>query len=133
MGVDISNAGGIMFYSILTNSENIVTKWIIFNDSLEVENRKIWPRDFFPDKPDIKTYGEFYKWLFNIENGSIFYNEKDVDPSYVERIDPVTGENEKKRKVTPVGGSGAPFNIPTKLVDKIKASPTQQTIYKLMR
>ena len=130
MGVDISNAGGIMFYSILTNSENIVTKWIIFNDSLEVENRKIWPRDFFPDKPDIKTYGEFYKWLFNIENGSIFYNEKDVDPSYVERIDPVTGENEKNRKVTPVGGSGAPFNIPTKLEDKIKASPTQQPIYK---
>lgn len=94
---------------------------------------KVWPRDFFPDKPDIKTYGEFYKWLFNIEYGSIFYNEKDVNPSYEERFDRVTGEYEKNRKVTPVNGSGADFNVPKSLNDKIDADLIQKPIYKVLR
>ena len=128
MGVDITPASGIIFYN--ETGDNIVTKWIIFNDSLEVENRKIWPRDFFPDKPDIKTYGEFYKWLFNIEYGSVFYNEKDAGQDSSNQYDPVTGEFVKNVKVTPVGGSGNPFNVPNKLEDKIKSNPAQQPIYK---
>lgn len=94
---------------------------------------KVWPRDFFPDKPNIKTYGDFYKWLFNIEYGSVFYNEKDVNTSYSEYIDPVTGENEKNRRVTPVGGSGADFNVPKSLKDKIDSNIIQKPIYKELR
>ena len=94
---------------------------------------KVWPRDFFPDKPNIKTYGEFYKWLFNVEYGSVFYNEKDVYPAYNEYIDPVTGENEKNRRVTPVGGSGADFNVPKSLKDKIDSDIIQKPIYKELR
>ena len=94
---------------------------------------KVWPRDFFPDKPNIKTYGEFYKWLFNIEYGSVFYNEKDVNTSYTEYIDLVTGENENNRRVTPVGGSGADFNLPQSLKDKINSDTIQNPIYKEFR
>jgi len=94
---------------------------------------KVWPRDFFPDKPNIKTYGEFYKWLFNIEYGSVFYNEKDVNTSYSEYIDLVTGENEKNRRVSPVGGSGSDFNVPQSLKEKITSDTTQEPIYKELR
>ena len=131
MGVDISNAAGIIFYN--ETGDNIVTKWIIFNDILEVDNKKIWPRDFFPDKPNIKTYGEFYKWLFNIEYGSVFYNEKDVEEDSSNQYDPVTGEFFKNVKVTPVGGSGNPFNVPNKLEDKINLDATQKPIYKELK
>jgi hypothetical protein len=132
MSVDTKPESGIIFYNEL--GDGIVSKWIIFNDTLEVDNKKIWPRDFFPDKPNIKTYGQFYKWLFNIENGSVFYNEKDVNPSYEERIDPITGENEKNRKVTPVDDiNDADFSVPTKLEEKIDLDATQKTIYKELK
>ena len=42
------------------------------------DDTKIWPKDVFPDKPEIKTYGDLYKWLFNTEYGSVYYNEKEV-------------------------------------------------------
>ena len=63
-------------------------KWIMFKDNdnnkdnnnkILVNDEKLWPNDFFPDKPKVNTYGELYKWLFNTEYGSIYYDEKSVD------------------------------------------------------
>ena len=63
-------------------------KWIMFKDNdnnkdnnnkILVNDEKLWPNDFFPDKPKVNTYGELYKWLFNTEYGSIYYDEKSVE------------------------------------------------------
>lgn len=79
------------------------------------DDTKIWPRDVFPDKPEIKTYGDLYKWLFNIEYGTVYYNEKDV------RYDDYTGKEEVNPKSPPISGGGGIDNLPHKLYKKLHA------------
>ena len=91
-------------------------------DKVEVVSKKVWPRDFFPDKPEIKTYGDFYKWLFNPEYGTVYYNEKEVmsvTDEYKDRYDEYTGKYEINRKFAPLRGSGGNYNLPYKLYKKL--------------
>ena len=86
------------------------------------DDTKIWPKDVFPDKPEIKTYGDLYKWLFNTEYGSVYYNEKEVSKNYRETSDlgdPVSGSPYKTRKVNPISGGGELYHLPTKLYEKL--------------
>ena len=112
-------------------------------DKVEVTNSKVWPRDFFPDKPVIKTYGDFYKWLFNVEYGSVYYKLVDVQEKreeYKDKYDPVTGEIFKDRKFTPTDkdavqsyetyNPGYPYTLPDSLKDKLNLSATQSQIFK---
>ena len=58
------------------------------------DETKDWPKDVFPDKPEIKTYGDFYKWLFNPEYGSVYYDK--ATHSTEKHLDDITGEEEKR-------------------------------------
>jgi len=89
-------------------------KWIMFKDNddnkennnkILVSDDKLWPNDFFPDKPNVNTYGELYKWLFNTEYGSIYYDEKSVEywsnPNWaIGSEGPLKNENEKKESLS---------------------------------
>ena len=77
------------------------------------DDTKIWPKDVFPDTPEIKTYGDLYKWLFNLEYGTVYYNEKDV------RYDDYTGKEEVNPKSPPISGGGGIDNLPYKLYKKL--------------
>lgn len=89
-------------------------KWIMFKDNddnkdnnnkILVSDDKLWPNDFFPDKPKVNTYGELYKWLFNTEYGSIYYDEKSVEywsnPNWAIGSEgrPLKNENEEKESL----------------------------------
>lgn len=81
------------------------------------DETKDWPKDVFPDKPEIKTYGDFYKWLFNKEYGSIYYDKSlFTNEKY---LDTVTGEEEKNAKLTPISGGGYIYSLPSKLYKKL--------------
>ena len=81
------------------------------------DETKDWPKDVFPDKPEIKTYGDFYKWLFNPEYGSVYYDKSTL--STEKHLDDITGEEEKNPKLTPIGGGGHIYNLPRKLYIKL--------------
>ena len=87
------------------------------------DETKDWPKDVFPDKPEIKTYGDFYKWIFNPEYGSVYYDKGTL--STEKRLDAITGEEEKNPKLTPISGGGYIYNLPRKLYVKLtnKADP----------
>jgi hypothetical protein len=55
-------------------------------------NGKIWPKDFFPDKPIVNTYGELFLWMFD-KNGIRRYPKNVIDPDAGTYIDPVTGKD----------------------------------------
>lgn len=81
------------------------------------DETKDWPKDVFPDKPEIKTYGDFYKWIFNPEYGSVYYDKGTL--STEKRLDAITGEEEKNPKLTPISGGGYIYNLPRKLYVKL--------------
>ena len=132
-------------------ADHVEAKWVFIKDpnpdkpkedtkkdKVEVTNSKVWPRDIFPDKPIIKTYGDLYKWLFNIEYGAIYYDEKEVmGEDYREYYDSYTGETEKNRRFTPINGGGAIWHLPYKLRKKISEGldpdpnldPVQSALY----
>ena len=100
------------------------------------DDTKIWPKDVFPDKPEIKTYGDLYKWLFNPEYGSVYYDKKLFSDD--KTLDSITGEEEKNPKVTPTNGGGDLYHLPTKLYQKLEErleeqfpefDPVQSAIY----
>jgi len=104
------------------------------------DDTKIWPKDVFPDKPEIKTYGDLYKWLFNPEYGSVYYDKKLFSDS--KTLDSVTGEEEKNPKVTPTNGGGDLYHLPTKLYQKLEErleeqfpefDPVQSAIYEPLK
>jgi hypothetical protein len=101
----------------------------IFKD--DDDDTKIWPKDVFPDKPEIQTYGDFWKWIFNPEYGSVYYDERLFsDTKY---LDKVTGEEIKNRKVSIL------YRIPRLLRSKIdkllseSPDPIQSEIYRTLR
>ena len=56
-------------------------------------NGKSWPKDFFKDSPNPGTYGDLFKWLFDKEYGSKYYDQKDVVGGDVSvYIDDITGK-----------------------------------------
>lgn len=104
------------------------------------DDTKIWPKDVFPDKPEIKTYGDLYKWLFNPEYGSVYYDKKLFSDD--KTLDSITGEEEKNPKVTPTNGGGDLYHLPTKLYQKLEKrlkeqfpefDPVQSAIYRPLK
>jgi hypothetical protein len=87
-------------------------KWIMLKDNddnsennkIVIDEEKYWPNDYFPEKPDIKTYGDFYRWIFSRDYGAIYYDER-PEPS---NINLQTGTNGS----TSTSSSSTQTNIP---------------------
>lgn len=80
-----------------------------------VSNGKSWPKEFFKDSPNPATYGDLFKWMFDKEYGSRYYDEKDVvgedDSVY---LDSITGKEYRTR----IEAAGRVPNAPENPEDK---------------
>lgn len=63
-----------------------------------VSGGKSWPKEFFKDSPNPTTFGELFKWMFDKDYGSRYYDQKDVvGESESVYLDPITGKEYKTR------------------------------------
>lgn len=96
---------------------------------------KIWPKDFFPDKPIVNTYGELFLWMFD-KNGIRRYPKNVIDPDAGTYIDPVTGKdvlNEMYRvKVPPKVQLDNDTDDEGKSINKVSVDESIDRIYTLL-
>lgn len=63
-----------------------------------VSNGKSWPKEFFKDSPNPTTFGELFKWMFDKDYGSRYYDQKDVVGESVSvYLDRITGKEYNSR------------------------------------
>lgn len=84
------------YESNLAKAISLKTTFPLFlDDGKDIPDNKgkVWPRDYYPDKPSFVTFGDFFSWAFDKNTGTRRYTYADMGEPEKFFVDPVTRKN----------------------------------------